>query len=110
MEIQRMQLAQDGLHGRGGPARAKKAAPNIDEEYFVSTIELPEGNAHGGASLGRTRLASAGRDPAIHRWVFQPSGLCDPDTAALRFAEGQWQELTFEVLTGELGSQRFYAQ
>jgi prepilin-type N-terminal cleavage/methylation domain-containing protein len=105
MEIQRMQLAQETLEGEEG---AVSALPNIDDEYFVRAVALPEDMRMEVRPWGDL-LWKPLEGAAIHRWVFQPTGFCDP--LQIRFgAEGQWHELTFEVLTGELGAQRRYPQ
>ena len=108
MEIQRVQMAQEGPETPEGSDTTLPPLPNIDDEYFVRQLTLPaEIQAEvrpWGALQWKTLDGSA-----MHRWVFQPSGLCDP--LQVRFAqEGQWQELHFDVLTGELSKKRFYAQ
>lgn len=102
MEVHRMQMAQDT------PETAPPPLPNVDDEYFVRKIPLAEGTTIEVLPWGALEWSSLDGGE-IHRWVFQPAGLCDP--LRVRFGvEGQWHELSFEALTGELGTQRFYAQ
>lgn len=105
MEVQRLQLAQEDLDRPDGtPA----PLPNIDDEYFVRKIELPERVRVEVRRWGAVKWKPI-EGAEIFRWVFQPTGLVDP--AQLRFGEeGQWREFTFEVLTGDLATQRIYAQ
>ena len=104
MEIERLQLAQE----QADPNTPPPPPPNIDDEYFLRKITLPEEIRVEVRPWGEAIWKPLDGN-AIHRWVFQPSGLCDP--LLLRFGlEGQWHELSFEVLTGDLGTQRFYAQ
>lgn len=113
-EVQRLQMAQEQLadeaassaEGQGTPALPAK--PDIDAEYFVRSIALPEGTRVEVRPWGEVEWALVD-GTKIHRWVFQPSGLCDPLQVRLGVKD-QWHELSFELLTGELGAQRFYRQ
>ncbi|MFT4638364.1 MAG: prepilin-type N-terminal cleavage/methylation domain-containing protein [Verrucomicrobiales bacterium] len=108
MEIQRMQMAQDAPENPEGGEAVLPPLPNIDDEYFVRKVALPEGVKVEVRAWGEHQWKNLD-GAVIHRWVFQPSGLCDP--LQIRFAsEGQWQELHFDVLTGDLNKKRFYAQ
>ena len=108
MEIQRMQMAQDAPEQPEGSDTALPPLPNIEDEYFVRQLTLPEGVKVEVRPWGTLQWKILD-GTEIHRWVFQPSGLCDP--LQVRFAQdGQWQELHFDVLTGELAKKRFYAQ
>ncbi len=105
MEIQRMQLAQESL---AGEEETLPALPDVDEAYYLRKISLPEDTRVEVRPWGEL-LWKPLEGEVIHRWVFQPSGLCDP--LQIRFgSEGRWHELTFEALTGEAGAQRRYAQ
>ena len=104
MEVERLQLAQD----LADPNNPPPPPPNIDDEYFVRKLALPKDMRVEVRPWGDV-IWKPLDGTAIHRWVFQPSGLCDP--MLVRFGiEGRWHELSFEVLTGDLGTQRFYAQ
>lgn len=104
MEVQRMQMAIDGPEGTDEAEPAP--LPNIDDEYFVRQISLPKEMLVEVRPWGDLIWLPVD-GTRIQRWVFQPTGLCDP--LQVRFGNlGEWQELTFEVLTGDLGSQRFY--
>lgn len=106
MEVERMQMAQDGPEGTD--AEPPPPLPNIDDEYFVREIMLPEDMRVEVRPWGELVWQPLEGD-VIHRWVFQPNGLCDP--LQIRFGQlGKWHEMTFEVLTGELAAQRFYTQ
>ncbi len=103
MEVERLQLALEQ-----DPNNPPPPPPNIDDEYFVRKVTLPKDMRVEVRPWGEV-LWKPLDGTAIHRWVFQPSGLCDP--MLIRFgSEGRWHELGFEVLTGDLGTQRFYAQ
>ena len=104
MEVERLQLAQD----LADPNNPPPPPPNIDDEYFVRKLTLPKDMRVEVRPWGDV-IWKPLDGTTIHRWVFQPTGLCDP--MLLRFGlEGQWHELSFEVLTGDLGTQRLYAQ
>lgn len=103
MEVERLQLALDA-----DPASPPPPAPNIDDEYFIRTLNLPEDMRVEVRPWGDV-IWKPLDGTTIHRWVFQPSGLCDP--LLIRFgSEGQWHQLSFDVLTGDTATQRFYAQ
>ena len=106
-EIARMEVARQQL-GNMDPENPLPPLPKVDDEYYVRKIHLPEEMRVEVRPWGDVEWKVLD-GTSVHRWVFQPSGLCDP--TLIRFGtEGQWHELVFEVLTGELGTQRFYAQ
>ena len=83
--------------------------PNIDDEYFKRSIALPEDVVLQVLPWGELEWKPIdGKE--VHRWVFQASGVCDPLRIRLSGADARWHEVHFDVLTGEIITQRRYAQ
>lgn len=105
MEVERAQVVISTEEGAVPPP----PLPNIDDEYFKRSIALPEDVVLQVLPWGDLEWKPMdGKE--VHRWVFQASGVCDPLRVRLSAPEARWHEVHFDVLTGEIITQRRYAQ
>lgn len=66
-------------------------------------LRLPDGMSYLIVPFGTDRAMR----PDGQRWIFQPSGLCEPVT--VRFEDGRgWMEVTFDALTAGLADESYY--
>ena len=105
MAVERAQVGVSAIEGQPPPP----PLPNIDDEYFKRTITLPEGVILEILSWGALQWTPMD-GKHVHRWVFQASGVCEPLRLRLSTEDERWHELHFDVLTGEIVTQRYYAQ
>ena len=75
-----------------------------DEKEPGLTSSLPSGMAYTLRAFGSEKSLK----PDGQRWVFQPSGLCEPIT--VRVVDGEaWMEVLFDPLTAGIADESFYA-
>lgn len=75
-----------------------------DETEPGRTETIPAGMAYTLRAFG----AEKAQKPDGQRWVFQPSGLCEPITVRV-VDDDAWMEVRFDPLTAGIAEESFYA-
>lgn len=73
------------------------------EEEASETVQIPRDMQYTIRPFGADKVLR----PDAQRWIFQPTGLCEPLTVRLTDGEA-WMEVTFDPLTASIADEGYY--
>ena len=86
------------VFGKKGFGLARPGEEELAERYL-----LPRGMAYVLVPFGEERAVK----PDGQRWIFQPTGLCEPVTFRLEEDEA-WMQVSFDPLTANIAEESYY--
>jgi len=103
-----VEASEKRLGKLGGQQAASVSDESVEADFFYENYELPTGVRYEIMMRGDHQWVSMS-DGEFKRWVFQPSGMCDPFKIRIQ-SDKAFFEVSFHPLTGDIKEEKSYVE